>query len=180
MGRPVAALSGTLAVTVRLVRRGRADRDPTTGRALNRTLETCLRWRAADLDLGVAVALWTPPQVAMQTTSPASGGLGGVTTAASAAPEPRPLPRTAMATATAAADADLQSAPRWRVSAGPQSVALSRACGVSCRARAERAALRTSLGPIRPGTAFDAAPLVPPLRRAWPRRIRQVGWAAPV
>ena len=53
---------------------------------------------------------------------------------------------------------------RWGLK---RSLSLSPACGVSCRARAERAALRTQRVRFAPGRLFDAVPLVPPLRCGW-------------
>ena len=102
-GRPVAAPSGTFAVTVRL--------DAETGftairpawRELNCTFATCLRWWPLIWTLESVVALRTPPQVEMQTTSAALGDLGGVTPppSASAVPTPAPSEATAITAATA-------------------------------------------------------------------------------
>src|SRR5919109_3168490 len=77
-GLPVAAPSGTLAVTRRLVAlTGLAPILPRCS-SLKSTCATCRRWRPLTWTLEPVVALRTPPHLETQTTSVTLGGSGGV------------------------------------------------------------------------------------------------------
>src|SRR5262249_48686249 len=72
-----------------------------------------------------------------------------------------------------------QSAPRGRGTAGPHASLFLWPAGLAVGLAPKSGATDRSVR-FAPGTAFDAAPLVPPLRDGVPRRIRQVDWAAAV
>ena len=97
-------------------------------RELNATFATCFRWWPLIWTLESVVALWTPPQVEMQTTSAALGDVGRRDAAALG--ERGTDPHASDATAITAATAVSHSAPSGRGSAGPH-LALPLACGVS-------------------------------------------------
>ena len=83
-------------------------------------------------------------------------------------------PAKAMAAVRASGAATFSMALGVRVLFAFRTFTLSAACGVSWRARAERAALRTSSSDSPLGD-FDALPLVPPLPFGVPRGIRPGG-----
>ncbi len=142
--------SGTFAVTVRLGGRDGLDRDSPALASAELDLRDVLQMVAGDLDLRVGGRLVDAAAGgdADDVRRP-SGALGGVTPppSASAARDPH---RQSDATAIAAATAVRNPRPRGGVPLG-LIFALSLACGVSCRARAERAALRTEWSDSPPG-----------------------------
>jgi hypothetical protein len=148
-------------------------RDPTDAGAtamrrptleLNSTLATSLRCWPLSWTLESVVALRRPPQVEMQITSLSCGGSGGVTPP----PPPEAPPAQTDSDAKVTARGTVLSRHRRPAGAVPLSLKrafpLSPACGVSCRARAERAALRTRPSDSPRDDFFDVVPLVPPPR----------------
>jgi hypothetical protein len=100
LGLPVAAPSGTLAVTSReLVDIGSALTRPPPS-AVKRTSVMPPRWRPLALTFEPSVALWTPAQSVAQVTSLSDGGLGGVIPPPPAAATPAPADMQLTATAT--------------------------------------------------------------------------------
>src|SRR6185436_7424897 len=108
-----------------------------------------------------------PAHLAMQTTSVTLGGSGGVIPPPAAKAQPAHTDSDAPTTAAGIAVRHPRRAGAipwgWGLK---RSLSLSPACGVSCRARAERAALRTNVSDS-PQDGFDTAPLVPPPRCGW-------------
>ena len=164
-GLPVTAPSGTLAVTRRLVAAtGSAAIRPR--RRAEETFETWPQVAAAHLDLGAGGRLVDAAALGDADDVRDLGRLGRGDPAARGEGQARAHRQ------RCAHDCRgyrwSPSAPSRRHSLGPQTeFSLSQACGVSCRARAERAALRTLVVRFAPRTAFDTVPLVPPLRCGW-------------
>src|SRR4051812_28645081 len=177
LGGPEAAPSGTCAETERLLA---ASTLTSMSPALpwKRTFLTSPRCLPVSEILDPDVTVRTPPQVFRQRTSFKRGVLGASTPPPPAwAEEAIPAPTESAATAVAAA-VRFRQAGRLR-GLGPNSVSLSSACGVSCRARAERAALRTAFrfAPGRPEPSF--VPPAPACRAAGIRQVVQVGQYIP-
>src|SRR4051794_3149205 len=131
-----------------------------------------------------AMALRRPAHLAAHVMSLSRGGWGAPTPPTPPAPpappataEPAPTVSDATATATPNATVRIRFVPRI-IRVGLNGIPLSRACGVSCRARDERASLRAIRTRFAPVRRFDAGPVVPPLPAVMTARIRQLLSAA--
>ena len=178
-GFPVAAPDGHSAVTVRLpMEVGSTSARPRPSR-LNRTLVTCFRWLPVSWTLESVVALWMPPQVEMQTTSLTLGAREASRRRPPPNAMPAPTESDATATAAATAAADPRPSPSRRPVPWASTFSPSPACGVSCRARAERAALRTRVSDSPPGRLSTPSLWFPRSATAGPRGFGRC-WAAAV
>src|SRR3954451_7586706 len=136
------------------------------------------RWLPLMTIFEPATALRRPAHLAAQVTSLRRGGCGTPTPPPPPATA-EPVPRLSEATAAATPNgtARIRFVPRT-LRVGLNGIPLSRACGVSCRARDERASLRAIQTRFAPVRRFDAGPVVPPLPAVMTARIRQLLSAA--